>query len=90
MWLLKSPCRSIGKRWFEPFEGLQNQNELCIFFQVEVAARKAELLRAIRGQLEEKDYGGTGQATGGISVSLRFTCGKVDHTFPSTCSVKVR
>ena len=55
--------------------------------EAEVGERKTSLLRELRGQLG-KDYGADGAADG-ISVSFRFKYGKVDHTFPSTSSVKV-
>lgn len=51
-------------------------------------ARKAELLSELRGELEKNDY--NGNKVDGITVSFRFTCGRVDHTFPMSCSVKVR
>lgn len=59
--------------------------------QVEEAganARKVCLLHEIRRQLLLKDYSAK-QAAGGTSVSFRFRRGRVDHTFPLTCSVKV-
>lgn len=85
------------KRRCQPLGRQQNDCDLCLSNnQVEAAeesssrdARKAELLSEVHGQLERKHYNG-GDQLDGIRVSFRLACGRVDHTFPSTSSVKVR
>lgn len=56
---------------------------------VKEETRKARLLSELCQELEKKDY--AGDRADGITVSFRFaSCGRVDHTFHTTSSVKVR
>ena len=62
------------------------------YLQREVAEegiKKVNLLGELYGELEKKDYS-VGDKADGVSVSFRFSCGRIDHTFPLTTSVKVR
>ena len=76
----------VGIFYFKFWDG---ETLLLQVEEAETNARKARLLRELREQLLKKNYGAD-RAAGGISVSFRFKCGKVDHTFPSTCTVKVQ
>lgn len=62
------------------------------YIQVEVSEeglKKVNLLSELYSELEKKDYA-VGNKADGVSLSFRFSCGKIDHTFPPTTSVKVR
>ena len=60
---------------------------VCQVEAVKEEERKAELLNELHRELGRKDFGG--DKLSGIRVSFRFPCGRVDHTFPANCSVKV-
>lgn len=53
------------------------------------SVKRAEVLDELLGELQKKDFA-VHVAMDGICVSFRFALGRVDHTFPSTSSVKVR